>query len=277
MVAWMEKVGSISKKEVSKSDACHPELKKEENKPDACEDGLPDRTEGQYQGERPGYKHERLFTEAELDPLERGEYVLASVEPEEYKKELEERLFPLAEEELRLRVKENADGQKEPSIEELSKRLEIPAEVLERTEEVAMGALSTPEYWQEWYGKKIAEVEDAKRAHRNFKGSEESRASSLVTSNTGRLQHHSGGVTESALLVAQGKGGAESVGQGQVQDVTAKQEAEVEASEKEATATEPQALRNVCVGLKNKDLEVPEEVGLEGDSSVSLQWRSVAR
>ncbi|KAG3108151.1 hypothetical protein PI124_g12550 [Phytophthora idaei] len=75
---------------------------------------------------------------------------MATVELKEYEKELEKRLFPLDEVELRRRRKENADGQKDFSIEKLSMRLEIPAEVLERTKEVASGALSTPEYWQDW-------------------------------------------------------------------------------------------------------------------------------
>ncbi|KAG3108180.1 hypothetical protein PI125_g12068 [Phytophthora idaei] len=120
---------------------------------------------------------------------------MAAVEPEEYEKELEERLFPLGEVELRRRMKENADGQKNLNIEELSKRLEAPTEVLERTKEVATGALSTPEYWLGLYGEKLVSVDEAKRANRNFKENEESRASSPVTSNTGRLQHHTGGVT----------------------------------------------------------------------------------
>ncbi|KAG2781593.1 hypothetical protein Pcac1_g8453 [Phytophthora cactorum] len=134
MVASMEKVSSISTKEVSKSDACRPELEKEENKPDACEDGLRDgKQKASTMGENPDYKHGRLFTEAKLDLLERGEYGMAAVEPEEYEKELEERLFPLNEVELRHRMKEKADGQNNLNIEELSKRLEIPTEVLERS------------------------------------------------------------------------------------------------------------------------------------------------
>ncbi|KAG4227761.1 hypothetical protein PC116_g23864 [Phytophthora cactorum] len=56
-------------------------------------------------------------------------------------------------------------------------------------------------------------------------------------------------------------------GRGQVQDVIEKQEDDVKASEKETTATEPEVSQNACVWLKNKDLEVPEKVGLEVDSS----------
>ncbi|KAG6948345.1 hypothetical protein JG687_00015535 [Phytophthora cactorum] len=60
------------------------------------------------------------------------------------------------------------------------------------------------------------------------------------------------------------------------EDVIEKQEDDVKASEKETTATEPEVSQNACVWLKNKDLEVPEKVGLEVDSSVSLQRRVVA-
>ncbi|KAG6971925.1 hypothetical protein JG688_00004237 [Phytophthora aleatoria] len=160
-------------------------------KPEACEKGLPDgEPKARTKGEKPDNKHGRLFIEAELDRLERGEYGTAAVELEKYDKEQDERLFPLDEVELIRRMKENADGHKDLSIEELSKGLEIPAEVLERIKAVATGALSTPEYSLDWYGERLATVDEAKRANRNFKGSEESRASSSVTSNTRRVQHH---------------------------------------------------------------------------------------
>ncbi|KAG2773573.1 hypothetical protein PC129_g18309 [Phytophthora cactorum] len=91
--------------------------------------------------------------------------------------------------------------------------------------------------------------------------------------NTGRLQHHTGGVTEFAILVAQGNDGIESGDPGHVQDVTTKQPDEANASEKETTATEPEVLLNMCVGLEDKDLEVPEEVERDVGTSVPLQWR----
>ncbi|KAG3154248.1 hypothetical protein PC128_g22403 [Phytophthora cactorum] len=78
-------------------------------------------------------------------------------------------------------------------------------------------------------------------------------------------------------LYERGKNCVKSGGRGQVQDVIEKQEDDVKASEKETTATEPEVSQNACVWLKNKDLEVPEKVGLEVDSSVSLQRRVVAR
>ncbi|KAG3209056.1 hypothetical protein PC129_g19924 [Phytophthora cactorum] len=80
-------------------------------------------------------------------------------------------------------------------------------------------------------------------------------------------------MTESALIVTQAKDGVESGGRDRVQDVT--WEAGVNASEEKATATDPVVLRNVCVGLEEKDVEVPEEFGLGAGKSVPLQWRSV--
>ncbi|KAG2766595.1 hypothetical protein PC116_g8888 [Phytophthora cactorum] len=82
-------------------------------------------------------------------------------------------------------------------------------------------------------------------------------------------------MTESALIVTQAKDGVESGGRDRVQDVT--WEAGVNASEEKATATDPVVLRNVCVGLEEKDVEVPEEFGLGAGKSVPLQWRSVVR
>ncbi|GMF91885.1 unnamed protein product [Phytophthora fragariaefolia] len=69
-----------------------------------------------------------------------------SVELEEYDKELEERLFPLDEVELKERVVKNAAKAKELSLEELSVMLNLPLETLERTHEGSPGELSTPEY-----------------------------------------------------------------------------------------------------------------------------------
>ncbi|EGZ27488.1 hypothetical protein PHYSODRAFT_321290 [Phytophthora sojae] len=53
-------------------------------------------------------RYGRLFTDRELELLEQGEYGLASDEPEEYDKELEERLFPRDEVEMKRRMQENA-------------------------------------------------------------------------------------------------------------------------------------------------------------------------
>ncbi|EGZ09636.1 hypothetical protein PHYSODRAFT_338405 [Phytophthora sojae] len=115
-------------------------------------------------------RYGRMFTDRELELLEQGEYGLASDEPEEYDKELEERLFPRDEVEMKRRMQENAARQKAMSIEEISKLLGIPVEKLERTKEVARRAGSTPEYWLEWYDKTLAVSSEAKRANRDFKG-----------------------------------------------------------------------------------------------------------
>ncbi|KAG2799684.1 hypothetical protein PC129_g19925 [Phytophthora cactorum] len=81
---------------------------KEGYKPEACEKGLPDREpKARAKGEKPDNKHGRLFIEADLDRLERGEYGTATVELEKYDKEQDERLFLLDEVELIRRMKEN--------------------------------------------------------------------------------------------------------------------------------------------------------------------------
>jgi hypothetical protein len=56
-------------------------------------------------------RYDRLFTDKELDEFELGNSGAARAEPEEYKKEMEERLFPLDEEQIQLRVKRNAERQ----------------------------------------------------------------------------------------------------------------------------------------------------------------------
>ncbi|KAE8986476.1 hypothetical protein PR002_g22342 [Phytophthora rubi] len=119
-----------------------------------------------------------LFTDDELDALEAGEVgqeesVLAgtevTAEAEEYEKELEDRMYPLDEIELKRRVEANAKAQEEPSLEELSLFLSIPKEVLERTKGAALDSSRTPEYWQKWFEDKLETSEEAKRAHRDFR------------------------------------------------------------------------------------------------------------
>ncbi|KAL4109428.1 hypothetical protein PRIC1_001128 [Phytophthora ramorum] len=114
-------------------------------------------------------KYSRLFTTAELEALEKGRTSAEAVEKEEYEKELEEKLFPLDEIELKRRVKKNAEQQKEPSLDDISTLLSIPVETLARTKEASPGALSSPEYWLEWYKSTLATSEEAKRANRDFK------------------------------------------------------------------------------------------------------------
>ncbi|KAG3173990.1 hypothetical protein PI124_g927 [Phytophthora idaei] len=89
-----------------------------------------------------GSKYARLFTDKELAAMEACEpgqesTVLAgvkdTVEKDEYDKELEDRLYPLYEVELKRRMKKIAEAKKEPSIENMSEYLRIPVNVLELT------------------------------------------------------------------------------------------------------------------------------------------------
>ncbi|OWZ07023.1 hypothetical protein PHMEG_00020639 [Phytophthora megakarya] len=89
-------------------------------------------------------------------------------EKEEFEKELEERLFPLDEVELKKRVKANEEQKKELSLAELSCILGIPEDILVRTRESSPGELSKPEYWIKWYASTLASSEAAKRANRDF-------------------------------------------------------------------------------------------------------------
>ncbi|KAG3006116.1 hypothetical protein PC121_g18669 [Phytophthora cactorum] len=197
---------------------------------------------------------------------------MAAVELKEYDKELEKRLFPLDEVELRRRRKENADGQKDFSIERLSMRLEISAEVLERTKEVASGALSTPEYWQDWYGKKLATGENAKRANRNFKETEP-RPSSLVAPTDVEPQHYPRGEVESALPASQGEGRVGLRGQDRIQDVASKPVDEVNISEKDARL-ESRRSRGTCVLVLTTWIPklLRRRARLRG--TIPLQWRA---
>ncbi|KAG1703752.1 hypothetical protein DVH05_006767 [Phytophthora capsici] len=121
---------------------------------------------------------ECLFTDAELDAMEACELgqeatVLAGTdvrpEPEEYDKELEDRLYPLKDGEIMDRVKANAEAVKEPSTEELSHHLGIPVEVLERTRHASPGGSDNPERWRNWYSDTLQKSEEAKRANRDFR------------------------------------------------------------------------------------------------------------
>ncbi|KAE9068477.1 hypothetical protein PF010_g27049 [Phytophthora fragariae] len=121
--------------------------------------------------------YQRLFTDEELDamgassPGQEGTVLAGqeiAVEKEEYDKELEDRLFPLDEVELLKRVQKNAEAQKEPSLEDLAKHLNLPMEVLERTKEASPDEMSSPEYWQEWFQSTLESSEEAKRASRDF-------------------------------------------------------------------------------------------------------------
>ncbi|GMF49356.1 unnamed protein product [Phytophthora fragariaefolia] len=121
--------------------------------------------------EGPSSPHARLFTKAVLDTLEARVPSPVDIELEEYDKELEERLFPLDDVELRKRVVLNTTKAEEPSLEELSALLNLPMETLRRTSKASPGELSTPEYWLDWYKKTLAASAEAKRANRDFRAS----------------------------------------------------------------------------------------------------------
>ncbi|KAE8994790.1 hypothetical protein PR001_g20301 [Phytophthora rubi] len=52
------------------------------------------------------------------------------------------------------------------------KPINHPVKTLARTRESSPGELSTPEYWLSWYKKTLAATEEARRANRNFQGTE---------------------------------------------------------------------------------------------------------
>ncbi|GMF20951.1 unnamed protein product [Phytophthora fragariaefolia] len=113
--------------------------------------------------------HARLFNAEELDALESCAPSDIAEENEEYDKELEERLLPLDEVELRRRMAENAKKQKELTLDEMSGILNLSVDTLGRTRESSPGELSTPEYWSDWYRRTLAVSEEAKRANRDFR------------------------------------------------------------------------------------------------------------
>ncbi|KAI9981833.1 hypothetical protein PInf_009612 [Phytophthora infestans] len=126
----------------------------------------------------------RVFSKEELDALQEGKDMGATDEKEEYDKELEDRLFPLDEVELKRRQDEIAERSKELSLAELSTLLGVPEDKLERTRESSPGRLSTPEYWLEWYRKTLASTGAAKRANRNFKEEPPDHDSSVVATDS---------------------------------------------------------------------------------------------
>jgi hypothetical protein len=57
----------------------------------------------------------------------------AFAEAEEYDKELEERIFPPDEVELKQRMEQNAERQRDPTVDEMPETLGLPVEVVKRT------------------------------------------------------------------------------------------------------------------------------------------------
>ncbi|KAF1786647.1 Zinc finger, CCHC-type [Phytophthora cactorum] len=112
-----------------------------------------------------GSKYAPLFTDKKLAAMEACEpgqesTVLAgvkdTVEKDEYDKELEDRLYPLYEVELKRRMKNIAEAKKEPSIEDMSEYLGIPVNVLELTRKT------------EGFSLTLEKASEAKKANRDF-------------------------------------------------------------------------------------------------------------
>ncbi|KAE8996941.1 hypothetical protein PF011_g15700 [Phytophthora fragariae] len=116
-----------------------------------------------------------ILTVGELYVLETGfeHSVPASIdvtpEPNEYAKELEERLYPLVGIEFKWILKENAEAVEDPSIVGMDKFLDVPVETLQRTREASPAGSSSPEYWKGWYNDTQESSVEAKRADRDFK------------------------------------------------------------------------------------------------------------
>ncbi|KAG2900394.1 hypothetical protein PC117_g21988 [Phytophthora cactorum] len=186
--------------------------------------------------------YDRLFTDEELDMLERGKDQVVKDEPEEYEKELEERLFPLDDKEVMLCVQRNTEEQEKPTLAEMSAMLGMSEEVLERTRDISSGVLGTPEHWLNWYTGTLETSTEAKRANRNFREMEGSDVRSQPA--------------VSSVLATEG----ERVGsEGSAED-----------------AVEREFVRNVCVGLDGTAVsssKSPEEVV----GTVLFRWRSIIR
>jgi hypothetical protein len=139
------------------------------------------------------------------------------VEPEDYDKETDERLFPLDEDQIQLRVKWNADRQVKPTLPSMSAELGMPVEVSERTKDVSSGTLVKPEYWMDWCAETLEACEEAKRANRDFR--ERTKAGDA-------LPH----VANVVAVVSNGV---------------------------ESTAVEREVVRDVCVGSEDAELPSP--------------------
>ncbi|ETI39663.1 hypothetical protein F443_14763 [Phytophthora nicotianae P1569] len=187
-------------------------------------------------------QYDRLFTDIELDMLERGDGPGVQNEPEEYDKELEERLIPVDEGKILQRAKRNAKGQEEPTLADMSAVLGIPEEVLERTREVSSGDMGTPEYWLDWYANALETSTEARRANRDFREVGVSEGTSLPVVNA----------------VSSDKD--ESTGTG------------VPTGDEEGR----EFMQNVCVGLDGTAASVswnPEK----GAGTLPFRWRSIIR
>ncbi|KAE9016729.1 hypothetical protein PR001_g14574 [Phytophthora rubi] len=120
-------------------------------------------------------RYDGLFSDEELDALERnlggtvpGDSAV-SPEPDEYDKELEDRLYPLDEVALTMRVKQNTEAVNEPSLADMAKLLDLPLETLRRTQEASPAGNSSPEFWEEWYQDTLESSAETKGVNCDFK------------------------------------------------------------------------------------------------------------
>ncbi|GMF43381.1 unnamed protein product [Phytophthora fragariaefolia] len=122
-------------------------------------------------------RYARLFLDEEFEAMENcqsGEEgtVLAKTEVNvegEYTKEVEEKLFPLDEVEIRRRVEVNRKAAEGPSLETMATYLEIPLETLQRTQSATVEEISSPEYWETWFSETLESSEAVRCANRDFR------------------------------------------------------------------------------------------------------------
>ncbi|KAE9042644.1 hypothetical protein PR001_g3842 [Phytophthora rubi] len=217
--------------------------------PNECEETAAD--EKNDLGARP--RREIVFISAELDALEAGLPPPAAVEKEEYDKELEERLFPLDEVELKKKMVKNAEKEKDLSLEEMSVLLDVPVETLARTRESAPVEQSGPEYWADWYRRTLATSEEAKRANRDFN---KEASSTAGTPRVNAVQHRDADWRDVG-------GGSKRVPEGRPSN-----------NSKASTVTEKSVVGNICVSFAGPAAEVTSR---DESTKVPFRLRTLAR
>ncbi|KAI9991958.1 hypothetical protein PInf_017338 [Phytophthora infestans] len=210
------------------------------NDEDKVTEAREEEKEGHNEGMNSASRYDRLFSDKELDMLELGEDSGVKSEPEEYAKELEDRLFPLDDERILERAKRNAAGLGKPTLADMSVTPGIPEAVLERTRAVSTGDIWTPEYWLDWYADALEKSKVAKRANRYFK-EVEARSSQLPTVN-----------------------------------VVAVSEGECDETAEPDKMVEREFERNVCVRLDEATIPVSRDCEDSGGTLLS-RWRAEAR
>ncbi|KAG1696796.1 hypothetical protein DVH05_017706 [Phytophthora capsici] len=206
-----------------------------------AESGVREANGGVTHGTVPARGYQRLFTDKELDMLERRGVTTTKTELEEYDKEFEDRLFPLDEVAIRWRAERNAEaaGTRGPE-----RRVGNTCGCIESTRDVSTGDLDTSEYWLDWYSEALETLAEAKRPNRDFREGGEGYASEP----------------------------------GVVNSVSASEENTVLSGGLAEDATERQFMRNVCISLEEvsapivRDAEAPE-----GTGTPLFSWRSTVR